>query len=192
MCGAFPSDRFLSSLVAEFADETVYAVATQRGVPIDAGRTYVRQVQDAVGRESAWSSAHRRAAGIVPLPAGEPPALTTTAAALALYRETAALLAPIPLPEDRAVVEQAVRSIALQGERQTTRWPTAVPRRPRRAATEGGGVPAGGSAPMWKAKTAALSPAGRRRPGARPSPRPLNRHRMSVRTRQTDEARARR
>ena len=36
-----------------------------------AGRTSLRQVQDAVGRESAWSAAHRRAAGLVPLPAGE-------------------------------------------------------------------------------------------------------------------------
>jgi predicted nucleotidyltransferase len=99
----------------ELATDLAHAVATQRGVLIDSGRTYLRQIHDAVGPESPWTSVHRRAAGLVPIPAGDPPALAAATAALALYRETAALLAPVLAPEDRAVVAEAVRRIAAQG-----------------------------------------------------------------------------
>ncbi|MAG34790.1 MAG: hypothetical protein CL878_00850 [Dehalococcoidia bacterium] len=81
------------------------AVAVQRGVLIETENSYYRQVQVAVGWETAWTRWHRLIAGFTPLPAGAPPAQARGSAALSLYRETAKLLDPIILPRHRPVVE---------------------------------------------------------------------------------------
>ena len=93
------------------------AVAVGRGVLIDSDRTFFRQVQGAVGRDTAWTRQHRLAAGLEETATALPPALARGAAALRLYRETAILLAPILEPDHREVAAGAVERIALALDR---------------------------------------------------------------------------
>lgn len=81
-------------------------VAVQRGLLLVSENEYFSAVGEAVGRDSAWTRAHRTAAGFdQPAPDNHRRAL----AALELYRETAALT--VIRPEHREVIEQAVRLI---------------------------------------------------------------------------------
>ncbi|MCX7670667.1 MAG: nucleotidyltransferase domain-containing protein [Anaerolineae bacterium] len=87
------------------------AVAVQRGALIHTENVFFRQVQEAVGTASPWAAAFRRAVGLEPAPADGAPALWRAAAALQLYRETAALFAPILQPRHRPVVEATVNML---------------------------------------------------------------------------------
>jgi hypothetical protein len=96
--------------LGELLHGLAWAVATQRGVLIESGGAYFRQVQAAVGTESAWSCAHRTALGVH----GE--SLRERAvAALQLYVETAQLIADALQPKDQDVVVATTERIAQAG-----------------------------------------------------------------------------
>lgn len=78
-------------------------VAVQRGLLLDSENAYFSAVGEAVGRDSAWTRAHRAAAGF-----DQTDNHRRALAALELYRETAALIEPSICPEHREVIEQAV------------------------------------------------------------------------------------
>lgn len=82
------------------------AMAVQRGALIRTENVYFRQVQEAVGVDSAWAAAFRQAAGFeVAAP------LERAAAGLRLYQATAALFAPIVRPAHRPVIEATLARI---------------------------------------------------------------------------------
>lgn len=93
------------------------AIAVRRGVLVDSDRTFFRQVRAAVGRDTAWTRQHRLAAGLEETATTLPPALARGAAALRLYRETAALLGPILEPAHREVAAGTVERVALALDR---------------------------------------------------------------------------
>jgi predicted nucleotidyltransferase len=80
-------------------------VAVQRGLLLTSENEYFSAVGEAVGRGSAWTTAHHTAVGFdQPLSDNRRRAL----AALDLYRETAALIDSVIRPEHRQVIEQAI------------------------------------------------------------------------------------
>jgi hypothetical protein len=84
-----------------------HAVALHRGVMVLSENNYFRQVEQAVGADSAWSHEHRLALGLrVASPS------MRARAGLRLYRETAALLDSILQPEHRSVVEYTLKQLA--------------------------------------------------------------------------------
>jgi len=86
-------------------------VAVQRGVLIEGSNRYYTLVQEAAGKDSAWTHFHRLALCLEPLPAELSPAEARGLAALRLYQETARLLRGVLLPADREVIEQTLRVI---------------------------------------------------------------------------------
>src|SRR5262249_12725796 len=96
--------------LGELLHGLAWAMATQRGVLIESGGAYFRQVQATVGTKSAWSSAHRTALGTH----GEPLRERATAA-LQLYVETARLIADALQPKDHDVVVATTERIAQAG-----------------------------------------------------------------------------
>ncbi|SRR5579885_2214170 len=88
-----------------------WVLAVQRGVLIEGSNRYYTQVQEAVGKDSAWTHFHRLALCLEPFPAHRSPAEARGIAALRLYEETARLLRDALLPEDREVIEQTLRVI---------------------------------------------------------------------------------
>ncbi len=91
------------------------AMAIHRRLLITSENTYFAQVQEAMGRDSAWTHLFRLAAGFDP---GAPTAMPFQSRALAglvLYRETVALMRDL-LPERHLpVVDMALAAIAQTG-----------------------------------------------------------------------------
>src|SRR5579884_362525 len=56
----------LSDMLLDLFATVTEAIAVQHGVLVSSGNTYFHQVQEAVGRDSTWTSYHLRTAGIVP------------------------------------------------------------------------------------------------------------------------------
>jgi hypothetical protein len=83
------------------------AVALYKGVLSESENTFWRQVQLAVGDDSAWTQSQRLALGLL---VATPRARAE--AGLRLYRETAALLEPIIRSQHRVVIEATVNRIA--------------------------------------------------------------------------------
>lgn len=103
-------DAIFPHPLGELLHALVWVVATQRGVLIESGSTYFRQVQAAVGAESTWSYAHRAALGMH----GE--FLRGRAvAAVQLYVETAHLIADALRAEHRDVVIATAARVARAG-----------------------------------------------------------------------------
>lgn len=86
-------------------------VAVQRGVFIEGSNRYYTLVQEAAGKDSAWTHFHRLALCLEPLPTHLSPAKARGIAALRLYQETARLLHEALLPQDRQVIEQTLQLI---------------------------------------------------------------------------------
>lgn len=84
-----------------------HAVALHNGVLADTENVYFRQVQLATGAESDWTRQHRTALGLVMAS----PTMRAQAG-LRLYRETAALLNSVILPEHEAVIESTLKRLA--------------------------------------------------------------------------------
>lgn len=87
------------------------AVAVQQGVLVRSGNSYLRQVQETVGVNSAWTHYYKSAVGetigaISPLPFEK-----RGVAALHLYKETVQLLRPSLLPEHREAIEPLMSMI---------------------------------------------------------------------------------
>lgn len=76
------------------------------GLPVETENTQTRQLQKAVGVDSAWSQALREALGIPPAPAAP-----RVRAGLRLYRETASLLQKQMRPDDQTVVDATLQRI---------------------------------------------------------------------------------
>ncbi len=91
------------------------AMAIQRGTLIRSENAYFQQVQDTVGRDSAWTRFHRLAAGFEASPAGLSPVESRGVAGLGLYRETADLLRAILRPEHLAVIDHTLTAIRNSG-----------------------------------------------------------------------------
>ncbi len=109
LSGLFTLDELaLSFVISEFFFSLTEAVAVQRGILIKSGSTYYRQVQDAIGQDSAWTHYHRQVAGVDPIPAEVTPVIARSITSLHLYQETVALLRPILQPEHLAIAEQAL------------------------------------------------------------------------------------
>ncbi len=109
LSGLFTRDELaLSFVISEFFFSLTEAVAVQRGILIKSGSTYYRQVQDAVGQDSAWTHYHRQVAGVDPIPAEVTLVIARSIASLHLYRVTVALLRPILQPEHLSIAEQAI------------------------------------------------------------------------------------
>jgi hypothetical protein len=93
----------------------LHALAAQRGLLIRTENEYFDLVQEAVGRDSAWTAAFRLASGCDNGPVNLHPYKLRGAAALALYRETAILLAPIIPGHHREVLDSTLALIAEAG-----------------------------------------------------------------------------
>ncbi|MEO7003027.1 MAG: nucleotidyltransferase domain-containing protein [Ktedonobacterales bacterium] len=91
--------------------ELTRTVLVQRGVLLRSENDFFAQAQAAVGPTSEWTRLHRFIVGFDPLPAGETPARARGLAALALYRESVALLQPIIRPDDQAVIDHALATL---------------------------------------------------------------------------------
>jgi hypothetical protein len=87
------------------------ALAVQRGILMTSENSYFQQVQQAAGMDSAWTRAHRLAAGLDYGAPDRPPAVVRGLAALQLYQETVTLLRTILCPEHREVIEATVQAI---------------------------------------------------------------------------------
>ncbi|MDQ3929176.1 MAG: nucleotidyltransferase domain-containing protein [Chloroflexota bacterium] len=85
-------------------------VAVQRGIMVESDRTYYRQVQEAVGLDSAWTHYHNIASGVTPLQGEAPvtPARSRGIAVLTLYRETLELVEESIAPGHHETAKQAV------------------------------------------------------------------------------------
>lgn len=91
------------------------AAAVGRGALIESENSYYRQVQEATGRDSAWTRYQRFAAGFVAGSSRLAPATAAGIAALHLYRETAHLLLPSLLPRHLPVIEATLELISASG-----------------------------------------------------------------------------
>jgi predicted nucleotidyltransferase len=89
----------LSEMILDLFSAVTEAVAVQHGVLVSSGNTYFHQVQEAVGRNSLWTSYHLRTAGIVPRISSAPSIEERGRAALHLYQETVQLLQSHLLPQ---------------------------------------------------------------------------------------------
>jgi predicted nucleotidyltransferase len=88
-----------------------WVLAVQRGVLIEGGNTYYRQVQEAAGMNSAWTRYHRMILFLEVLPPHLTPAEARGIAALHLYQETASMLRDALQPQDREIIEQALHML---------------------------------------------------------------------------------
>jgi hypothetical protein len=88
-----------------------WAMAVQRGVLIEGGNSYYDQVQEAAGKDSAWTRAHRLILCLEPFPDQLSPVQARGNAALRLYQETAWLLRDALLPQDREVIDRTLQII---------------------------------------------------------------------------------
>jgi len=89
----------LSDMLLDLFAAVTEAIAVQRGVLVLSGNTYFHQVQEAVGRDSIWTSYHLQTAGIVPQNSLVPSIEERGWAALHLYQETVQLLQSHFLPQ---------------------------------------------------------------------------------------------
>lgn len=93
----------------------IRAVAVQRGLLVRTENEYFDLVQEAAGRDSAWTAAFRLASGCDHGSNNLRPYRVRGAAALSLYRETAILLAPIIPDLHREVLDSTLALIAEAG-----------------------------------------------------------------------------
>jgi hypothetical protein len=88
------------------------AVAVQRGMLIASENRYIDLIQDAVGRDSEWTRAFRRAWGLEP---GASDYLSRGAAALTLYRLSAEMFDEIIPQKHREVVNKTLQFVKEAG-----------------------------------------------------------------------------
>jgi predicted nucleotidyltransferase len=86
------------------------AVGVQRGI-IANGNNYLRQVQDAIGSDSAWTNYYMRAAGVAPNGVVSDSIEQRGIAALCLYQETVRLLRSHFSPEHLETIETLIDMI---------------------------------------------------------------------------------
>lgn len=80
-------------------------MAVQRGIIINSGNTYLHQVLETVGQDSAWAHHYRQAVGIEQERSSASSAEERGIAALRLYQETVQLLQPYLSPEHLTAIE---------------------------------------------------------------------------------------
>ncbi len=100
----------IEMIMLDLLSDITEAVAVQQGILVKSGDSYLRQVQETVGLNSAWTHYYMSVVG----ESIEVPSLTIEkkgVAALRLYQETVQLLQPSLLPEHRKVIEQSMRVV---------------------------------------------------------------------------------
>lgn len=100
----------IEMIMLDLLSDITEAVAVQQGILVKSGDSYLRQVQETVGLNSAWTHYYMGVVG----ESIEVPSLTIEkkgVAALRLYQETVQLLQPSLLPEHRKVIEQSMRVV---------------------------------------------------------------------------------
>lgn len=117
-------ERRLVGPTWELVQELTEAVAVQRGAFIAAENDVFSVAQRAAGRDSAWARQHARALGLA---GGSSSPARRAEAALALYRETAALLGPILPPGHGATVAGVLARIERPFDLTATQPPLAPP-----------------------------------------------------------------
>lgn len=98
--------------VAKLISELTLVAALAMGVLIISDSTYYKQVEEAIGPDSAWTRYHRLALGLAEGPAMIRPFRARGLAVLFLYRETLPLVRPAMQPEQLAVVEEVLRLVS--------------------------------------------------------------------------------
>lgn len=135
------ADDFASSDLCELAEEThkvldglsreneskvIYAtwglseglatvLLVQRGVLIPTENVFIVYAQETAGKDSAWTQHFRLLIGADPPAQGEPAYVGKGKAALALYRDTVAIVQHIIRPEDDVVIQRTLNRIAEAG-----------------------------------------------------------------------------
>jgi predicted nucleotidyltransferase len=118
--------KILGALEAHDESKTLYAITSlhfdlmetllvRRGVLVPTENAYFDLAQEAAGMDSEWTRQLRLAVALDPLPPGIPVYAGRGAAALALYRLTADLVADVLRPEDAAVVHRTLAVMAEAG-----------------------------------------------------------------------------
>jgi len=103
-------DRALYNATQGLISWLTEIMAVQRGVMIESDHAYYRQVQEAAGLESVWTSYHNIATGVTRLDVTGNTILAMRAlSALHLYRETLSLVRHTMDREQIAVAKQVVR-----------------------------------------------------------------------------------
>lgn len=101
-------DVALSEMIIDLFAAITDAVAVQRGVLVQSGNTYFRQVQESVGQQSKWTYYHLRVAGI----AAHPLSLRERGReVLWLYEETAHILKSCIRLDHWGAIEQTMHTI---------------------------------------------------------------------------------
>ena len=100
----------IEMIMLDLLSDITEAVAVQQGILVKSGDSYLRQVQETVGLNSAWTHYYMSAVG----ESIEVPSLTIEKkgiAALKLYQETVQLVQSSLLPEHRNVIEQSIQVV---------------------------------------------------------------------------------
>jgi len=101
----------LASAVNELLYQMTLAVAIQRGVLIESGNSYFRQVELSVSFSSAWTNYHLIVAGTEQVVSSKSFTEERAIASLRLYQETLAIMRDALQPMHRKVAEQTSRII---------------------------------------------------------------------------------
>ena len=101
----------LAAAVNELLYQMTLAVAIQRGVLIESGNSYFRQVEHSVGFGSSWTRYHLIVAGLEQTTTDKSFIEERALAALRLYQETLAIMRDALLPIHREVAEQTSQII---------------------------------------------------------------------------------
>lgn len=101
----------LASAVNELLYQMTLAMAIQRGVLIESGNSYFRQVEHSVSFGSAWTRYHLVVAGLEQVVSQRSNIEERAIAALRLYQETLVIMRDALQPMHREVAEQTSRII---------------------------------------------------------------------------------
>lgn len=101
----------LDMILSDILPTVTEAIAVGRGVVIRSGNTYLRQVQEIAGLDSAWTRFYMMAAGVSPQGTDPLSLVQRGMAALRLYRETVQLLQPSLLPDHWQTIGALLRVV---------------------------------------------------------------------------------
>ena len=107
----------LALVITKLVAELTLLTALCHRTLITSDSTYYQQVQEAAGRDSAWTRYHRIGTGLEAGPTGIAPLRARGIAVLHLYRETLVFARPAMQTEHRAIAEQVLRIVQSAAER---------------------------------------------------------------------------
>jgi hypothetical protein len=98
----------LAFVISKLVTELTQLTALCHRTLITSDSRYYQQVQEAVGRDSAWTRYHRIATDLEASPTGITPLRARGIAVLSLYRETLMFARPVMQTEHREIAEQVL------------------------------------------------------------------------------------